>query len=54
MPAVASRTGEDDRFAVTAAIPLQALPPDDYVIRAIVSAEGQAEGRIVRTLRKTQ
>jgi hypothetical protein len=51
MPAV-DPTGEADRFNVTAAIPLGALPPGDYVIRAIVGLEGQPEGRVVRTLRK--
>jgi VWFA-related protein len=45
-------TGDPDRFNVTAAIPLGALPPGDYVVRAIVGLDGQPEGRVVRTLRK--
>lgn len=50
-PAV-DATSELDRFNVTAAIPLGTLPTGDYVIRAIVGAEGQPAGRVVRTLRK--
>jgi len=50
-PAV-DATQEPDRFNVTAAIPLGALPAGDYVIRAIVGLDGQPEGRVVRTLRK--
>jgi VWFA-related protein len=50
-PAV-DATSEPDRFNVTAAIPLGALPAGDYVIRALVNLEGQPEGRVVRTLRK--
>jgi VWFA-related protein len=53
MPAAVSRTSEEDKFEVLAAIPIGALPPGDYVVRAIVNLEGQAEGRVVRTLRKT-
>jgi VWFA-related protein len=50
-PAV-DATNEPDRFNVTAAIPIGALPAGDYVIRATVALEGQPEGRTVRTLRK--
>lgn len=52
LPGAFSATNEPDRFIVTAAIPLGALAPGDYAIRAIVAAQGQAGGRVVRTLRK--
>jgi VWFA-related protein len=52
-PAVDATT-EADRFNVTAAIPVGALPPGDYVVRAIIGLEGQPEGRVVRTLRKVR
>lgn len=53
MPAAVSGTADPDRYEVTAAIPIGALPAADYVVRAIVNLEGQPEGRVVRTLRKT-
>ena len=54
MPAAVAATREEDRFEVTAAVPIGALPSGDYVVRAIVGMDGQTEGRIVRTLRKAQ
>ena len=45
-----SRSGE--RRLATIAIPIGALPPGDYIVRAIVSLEGQPAGRVSRTLRK--
>ncbi len=45
-------TSEPGRFTATGAIPLAAVPPGDYVVRAVVGVEGQAAGRVVRTLRK--
>ncbi len=45
-------TSEADRFSGTAQIPIDGLPPGDYVVRAIVGLDGQPEGRILRTLRK--
>ncbi len=45
-----SRTG--DRLLVTGAIPISALPPGDYVVRAVANLEGHASGRVIRTLRK--
>ena len=53
MPAAISATQEKDRYEVTSPIPIGSLPAGDYVIRAIVNLEGEAEGRVVRTLRKT-
>ncbi|HXH05832.1 MAG TPA: hypothetical protein VNI83_04505 [Vicinamibacterales bacterium] len=40
------------RRAATARLPIDRLPPGDYVVRAIVEAEGHAQGRVVRGLRK--
>jgi VWFA-related protein len=45
--------GGADRYIATGAIPIGALPPGDYVVRAIVGIEGQPAGRVVRTLRKS-
>jgi len=52
MPGAFAATTEADRFLVTAAIPIGALPAGDYVVRATVAAENQAGGRVVRPLRK--
>jgi VWFA-related protein len=46
-------TSEPDRFTATTQLPIASLPPGDYVVRAILGVEGQPEGRILRTLRKT-
>jgi hypothetical protein len=46
-------TPADDRRMVIGALPIAALPPADYTIRAIVSIDGRPVGRISRTLRKT-
>jgi hypothetical protein len=50
--ATASPTSEDGKFIVTGTIPVGALAAGDYVIRAIVTVEGQGSGRVIRTLRK--
>lgn len=52
LPGAFAPTSEPDKFVVTAAIPVGALKPGDYTIRAIVAAQGAAGGRVVRTLRK--
>jgi hypothetical protein len=46
-------TSVPNRFQASAAVPIGALPPGDYVVRAIVGVEGQPMGRVVRVLRKT-
>jgi hypothetical protein len=51
VPFAVERTGEN-RYAATGAIPIAALPPGDYIVRALVGIEGQALTRVVRTLRK--
>lgn len=51
VPLAISRAGEE-RYVATGAIPLAALPPGDYIVRAMVGIEGQSLGRVMRTLRK--
>lgn len=41
-----------DRYIARGAIPIGALPPGDYIVRALIGIEGQALTRVVRTLRK--
>src|SRR5436190_402258 len=50
-PLAVERLG-DDHYAATGAVPIGALPPGDYVVRAVVTVEGQAPVRVTRTLRK--
>lgn len=52
MPGTFTATDEADKFLVSAAVPIGALPAGDYVVRATIAAEGQAGGRVVRPLRK--
>jgi hypothetical protein len=52
LPGAFAPTNQPDTFVVTAAIPVGALQPGDYAIRAIVAAQGEAGGRVVKTLRK--
>jgi VWFA-related protein len=42
----------EGHYVATGAIPLGALPPGDFVVRATVGIEGQPAVQIVRTLRK--
>jgi hypothetical protein len=46
-------TPSRDRRMVIGALPIAALPPADYTVRAIVSVDGRPVGRVMRTLRKT-
>jgi hypothetical protein len=50
-PLAIERIGED-HYMATGAIAIGALPPGDYVVRAVVGVEGQAPVRVTRTLRK--
>jgi hypothetical protein len=54
-PAAVDETRDLDRFIVEAAIPLGALEPGDYVVRALIGngVEGEPLARVMRTLRKT-
>ncbi|MDQ3420858.1 MAG: hypothetical protein M3541_19150 [Acidobacteriota bacterium] len=40
------------RYIATAAIPIGALPPGEYIVRALIGVEGQALTRVIRTLKK--
>jgi VWFA-related protein len=42
----------DNHHVAKGAVPIGALPPGDYVVRALVGLEGQPMARVVRTLRK--
>jgi VWFA-related protein len=42
----------DTHHVAQGAVPIGALPPGDYVIRALIGVEGQPMARVVRTLRK--
>jgi len=53
LPLVFESMGEN-RYSATGAIPIAALPPTDYIVRAMVGVEGQAMTRVVRTLRKVR
>ncbi len=52
VPLVLEATAEPDRFTARGIIPIGALPPGDFVARAIVEMQGQPAGRVLRTLRK--
>jgi len=47
-------TSEPDKFLLTGDLPIGSLAPGDYVVRAIVGLQGQPEGTVLRTLRKTK
>ncbi len=47
-----SGTSEPDRFILTAEIPIAALAPGDYVLRAILSMGDQPEGKVMKSFRK--
>ena len=51
VPLVVQPSGTD-RFAAMGSIAVGALPPGDYLVRAIVGIEGHPPTRVVRTMRK--
>lgn len=53
-PLAIEATSEDGRYLATGAVAIGALPPGDFVVRAIVGIEGQAAGQVTRTLRKVK
>ncbi|MBA2304841.1 MAG: hypothetical protein H0W08_19725 [Acidobacteria bacterium] len=53
MPLSIERAG-DNRYLARGAVPIGALPPGDYIVRALVGLEGQSITRVVRTLRKVK
>jgi hypothetical protein len=52
MPLAIEASRDAGRFLAQGAIPIGALPPGDYVVRALVGIEGQPLGRVIRTIRK--
>jgi len=50
--ATAAPSAEEGKYTVVGTIPVGALQPGDYVIRAVVTVEGQGSGRVIRTLHK--
>ena len=51
VPLVVQTSGEN-RFAAMGSVAVGALPPGDYIVRAIVGMEGNPPTRVVRTIRK--
>jgi VWFA-related protein len=51
VPLAITTTGEN-RYTATGALAIGALPPGDYIARAIVGMEGHPPTRVVRTIRK--
>ncbi len=49
---VCDRIRRPGRYIARGAIPIGALPPGEYIVRALVGVEGQALTRVVRTLKK--
>jgi hypothetical protein len=52
VPLSPAATSEQDKFLLSAKLPIGALKPGDYTVRAIVAVEGQPEGVLTATLRK--
>ncbi len=48
------QTSEPDKFILTGEIPIGTLAPGDYVVRAFVGIQGQPEGKVIKTFRKTK
>ena len=46
------QTSEPDKFILTGELPIAALAPGDYVVRAFVGMDGQPEGKVIKTFRK--
>ncbi len=51
-PLSPAATNEQDKFLLSAKLPIGSLKPGDYTVRAIVAVEGQPEGVLTTTLRK--
>jgi hypothetical protein len=51
IPLSPSATSEQDKFVLSAKIPMAELKPGDYMVRAVVGIQGQ-EAKVTRTLRK--
>ena len=53
-PLAIEASGEEGRYLATGAVAIGALPPGDFIVRAIVGIEGQPAGQVLRTLRKVK
>ena len=51
-PARVPTSPSGDTIPIVVGVPIEALPPGDYVIRAVVAVDGKPIGRVSRTLRK--
>jgi VWFA-related protein len=51
LPLAIQGVGEN-RYVAKGALPIGAVPPGDYIVRALVALEGHPMTRVVRTLRK--
>ncbi len=49
---LAIQSSADNRYTAMGSLAVGALPPGDYVVRAMVGLEGHAATRVVRTMRK--
>ena len=45
-------TEDASKFRASGAIPIGALPPGDYVVRALVGIQDKPFGRVIKTIRK--
>ena len=54
VPARLTETGDPVRRIAIGALPIGALFPGDYVVRAVVTNDGRPMGRVMRTLRKVK
>ena len=54
VPLSPAASSEADKFLLSAKLPIAALKPGDYTVRAIVAVEGQPEALVTRTLRKAK
>jgi hypothetical protein len=52
VPATVTATSESERHIVVGALPIAALAPGDYLVRALVTSDGRPLGNVTRTLRK--
>ena len=52
MPLSPAATNEQDKFLLSAKLPIGSLKAGDYTVRAVVAVEGQPEGVLTATLRK--
>lgn len=54
LPLTPSATSEQDRFLLSAKLPIAALPAGDFLVRAVVGVEGEKDATITTTLRKVK